>query len=219
MGLQQFGIFGRHGILNRYTDGNVVYEINIYSVGKLESLRTDIDDYIMMSDSYLIVAVPMFQSTTATREAQTDLAKFQKDTNFMRLEASEEDFNKFVNLVEKHKECLEPVTFEYLSQQGIKTDRDAVRYELRPLATCLTSGNTAYKIVAIVDDLKNPKCHYIHELNERKMPLSLWKQVKPLMEYFTERNDLFDPMEEVRTGTYYTFQKSEVEKILDDQKA
>jgi len=214
LGLEQVGVYiNKNYPVTRYTDGEIIYNIEIYNIGELKPLRTDIDDYIMVSDKVYVVAVPALQADKATPKALKALNEFRKSIDFMRNEATESDLERLKSLLEEYKECSVPVTFDYLNKKGIQTDRDMARFEVTPLATDLITGLKAYTIVAKVKAPDNTGS-FIYSLKQRKMPIELWKKVKPYMSYFTERNDNFDPMADIEKGIYYTFQQDKVAELL-----
>lgn len=212
LGLESVGILRGRMPITRYTDGTNIYDIDLYNIGKTETIRTDIDDYIMVSDRIALVAVPMFRADKATKEARDATDNFKKSIDFSRGEATKEDLEKFKAILEEYKDCLEPVTFDYLESKGIQTDRDKLKFEVHPLSIDLCTGRKAYTIIATLQNPKGDK--WIYSLKQRKMPLNLWKKIKPYMEYYNGRSDNFDPMYEVEKGTYYTFNPKKVKEII-----
>ena len=213
LGLEPVGILRGRMPITRYTDGNIIYDIDLYNTGKLESIRTDIDDYIMASDKITLVAVPMFMADKATKEARDATDNFKKSIDFSRGEATKEDLEKFKAILEEYKDCLEPVTFDYLESKGIQTDIDKLKFEVHPLSIDLCTGRKAYTIIATLPE-KDKGGKWLYSLKQRKMPLDLWEKVKPYMEYYSGRSDNFDPMYEVERGTYYTFSPKKVEETI-----
>jgi len=210
LGLEQVGVFFNKSYpVTRYTDGEIIYNIEIYNIGELKPLRTNIDDddYVMVSDKVYVVAVPALQADKATPKALKALNEFRKSIDFMRNEATESDLERLKSLLEEYKECLVPVTFDYLAKKGIQTDRDNVRFEVVPLATDLITGLKAYTIVAKVKAPDNTRS-FVYSLKQSKMPIELWKKVKPYMSYY------YDPMADTEKGIYYTFQQDKVAELL-----
>ena len=84
LGLEPVGILRGRMPITRYTDGNIIYDIDLYNTGKLEAIRTDIDDYIVVSDKITLVAVPMFRADKVTEEAMDATDNFRKSIDFSR---------------------------------------------------------------------------------------------------------------------------------------
>jgi hypothetical protein len=108
-----------------YTDANIVYTIMVFNVGKVVEQQVSMYGCKRVSNRYLVVAVPKLQLLKASKDAKNALIGWKKKEN-----ATLEDFEEFKAILEKYKDCLEVVDFEYLEEKNIRTDRDIIKKEI-----------------------------------------------------------------------------------------
>jgi hypothetical protein len=198
-----------------------IYKMFTFLTGDIKSLRTDIDDYAMTSSEYAHVYMPLLKKGSSSDEFQNEMNSIMKEMDTFRNEAYSSHLERIETLLEEvDEETI--VDLGYLEANGIEYKMfDDGEWGLKFLCNDMVTGRKAYKLVYSIPFKKYNRIMYMGRKNThqtKRMDYELFKELSPYIEEFKERNDNFDPIGEVESGTFYTFNKEEVNKILKAQR-